>query len=107
MHMRTIAVLAAFLLLSACNTPMKTDDIQNVQATCTNVDDEIATLQKEKEENNRRIKAGITAILPVSAVIHIVRGNYSNNVKLATGEWAEVLDAKLAELYNLKAKCPQ
>jgi hypothetical protein len=102
-------VTTLFLLafLCACTTDaMKTEDIGNVQASCANVDQQIAMLEKEKEENNKRLSAGVQSVLPVSAVYHLVSGNYGQNVSIATGEWAAEIDAKITELKDLKATCP-
>lgn len=107
MHARAISIFAALLLVAGCSTAMKTEDIRNVQADCSNVSSQIATLEEEKTENNKRIRAGIKSIMPVTAVVGIVRGRYMNNVEIATGEWEAAIDAKLQELYTLRTSCQE
>jgi len=48
-----------------------------------------------KEKNNRRVLNGVRSVLPVSAVVNIIRGRYKENAAIATGVWAEVLDKKI------------
>lgn len=103
---RPFAALAALALLSACSSDaMKIEDITKVQGDCTNVDQKIAMLEKEKATNNKRTQAGVQSVLPVTAVYHLVTGNYKRNVSIATGEWASEVDLKLAELRRVKADC--
>lgn len=84
---------------------MKTEDIAKVQADCSNVDQQIAMLEQEKMDNNKRGQAGVQSILPVTALYNMVSGTYGQNVSIATGEWAEKIDAKLVELRQLKKRC--
>ena len=60
---------------------------------------------KEKAENDQRLLAGIQSVAPALAVLNIVAGTYGRNVAIATGEWAEAIDVKLAELRRAKKKC--
>lgn len=101
-----LAALCALAFLAACaSNAMRAEDVSSIHADCSNVDEKIAILQQEKEENNKRTRAGVQAIVPVSAVYNMVRGDYRHNLSIATGEWAEMVDAKLLELNSLKARC--
>ena len=104
--MRThIYCLATLLVLSACSTAMKTEDVRGMQSDCNNVDAHIAMLETEKKDNDRRLRAGVASIFPVSAVANLVKGSYGTNVQVATGEWGDAVDEKLRELYKLQARC--
>jgi hypothetical protein len=39
------------------------------------------------------------------AALNLVVGTYGRNVAIATGEWAEAIDVKLAEFRRAKKKC--
>ena len=45
------------------------------------------------------------ARVPALAVLNLLAGTYGRNVAIATGEWAEAIDVKLAELRRAKKKC--
>jgi len=49
--------------------------------------------------------AGIQSVAPALAALNIVAGTYGRNVAIATGEWADAIDTKLAELRRAKKKC--
>ena len=107
MHKHTAVIVVALFVLANCTLPMKKNDVENVQADCSNVDSQVAMLEKEKKDNNKRFRAGVTAVVPVGAVMHIVRGNYKTNAQIATGAWGKAVDAKLKELYAIKEYCDQ
>ena len=79
--------------------------INAVKPNCARIDKQIATLEKEKAENNQRLLAGIQSVAPALAAINLVAGTYGRNVAIATGEWAAAIDRKLAELRRAKKKC--
>jgi hypothetical protein len=105
--MRTGGLLlsCAVVALAGCATPMAMRDINAVKPNCARIDKQIATLEKEKAENNQRLLAGIQSVAPALAAINIVAGTYGRNVAIATGEWAAAIDRKLAELRRTKKKC--
>lgn len=107
--LRTTAYcLAATLLLGACvSTAMKTDDVRHLRSDCSNVNSQIAMLETERKDNDKRLKAGVTSILPISAAANLINGSYGTNAEVATGEWSDAVHAKLKELYTLKAQCRQ
>jgi uncharacterized lipoprotein YmbA len=98
-------IVVVLLALAGCATPMAMRDINAVKANCARIDKQIATLEKEKAENNQRLLAGIRSVAPALAASNIVAGTYGRNVAIATGEWAAAIDRKLAELRRAKKKC--
>jgi hypothetical protein len=96
---------AACLLLTACAKPMSMRDIQGVEASCANVDRQIAVLERERAQNDKRLIAGVQSVAPALAVLSLVRGVYGRNVAIATGAWGKAIDAKLAELRRKRTTC--
>jgi hypothetical protein len=99
------SVVLAGLMLAGCAAPMTMRDINAVRPNCARIDQQIATLAKEKAENDQRLLAGIQSVAPALAAINIVAGTYGRNVAIATGEWAAAIDRKLVELRRAKKKC--
>ncbi len=96
----------AGLALSACTmNAMTPEEISSVQADCSNVDQQIAMLQKEKAENDNRTAAGVGDFLPVTAMARFMTGRYDSNANISTGVWARLITKKLAELNTVKANC--
>lgn len=98
-------LIALGLMLTACATPMAMRDIQAIKPNCARIDRQIAALEREKAENDQRLIAGIQSVYPALAVLSLMRGTYRQNVAIATGEWAAVIDRKLAELRRAKKSC--
>lgn len=63
---------------------------------------DIQKLEKEKKENDHRMLDGVRSVMPVSAVINIVRGQYKTNAQIATGVWGKAVDKKLVELKQIQ-----
>ncbi len=102
-HSALMAIFAAVLVLAACT--MNSDGIGKVTVNCQNVDETIRMLEQEKAQNDKRMAAGVSNFLPVTAVARFLMGRYETNSKISTGEWAHMIDKKTAEMHALKRKC--
>lgn len=103
--MRTLALLAMLLVVSACATDATTPgDIGSSQEHCSEVYDKTQMLQEEKTENDRRRAAGMESFLPEATMARFLINGYETNTQVSTGEWANLIDAKLQEL-NLQRSC--
>ncbi len=100
-----IAIAVTCFLLTACAKPMSMREINSVDASCANVDRQIAVLEREKAQNDKRLIAGVQSVVPALAALSLVRGVYGRNVAIATGAWGDAIDAKLAELRRKRAAC--
>lgn len=56
---------------------------------------EIRSLQHEKTHVQQQIAAGISAIVPIGAVVGVVCGTDGKNDKFATGGYNKMIDAKI------------
>jgi len=102
---RRLLPLALGLMVTACATPMAMRDIRAIEPNCARIDRQIAMLEHEKAENDQRLIAGVQSVHPALAAISLIRGTYSQNVSIATGEWAASIDGKLTELRRAKRSC--
>lgn len=93
------------IALAGCAAPMAMDDIAAVRPDCGRVDRQIAALEQEKAQNDKRVLAGVASVAPALAVLNVVQGTYGTNAAIATGQWARAIDAKLAELRRARAAC--
>lgn len=98
-------VIVSCLWLAACATPMAMRDIEAVRPDCASIDRQIAALEQEKAQNDKRLIAGVQTVAPALAVLNLMQGTYRTNASIATGQWARAIDAKLAELRRAKARC--
>jgi hypothetical protein len=69
---------------------------------CATAEADLRVLQSEKTHTSQQIADGVTAIVPIGLVIGVVTGTEGGKVKVATGEYNKMLDAKIAEI---KQKC--
>jgi hypothetical protein len=81
--LRAVALLlSTSMMLAGCATPMTMRDINAVNPNCAKIDRQIATLGKEKAQNDQRLLADVQSVAPALAAINIVAGTYGRNVAI-------------------------
>ena len=55
MSARNVLLLGVSFVLGSCAAPMTMRDINAVKPNCARIDKQIATLEKEKAENDQRL----------------------------------------------------
>jgi len=70
---------------------------------CTNAEDDIRRLQSEKQSTLERAAKGVTAILPIGAVFHVLEGNEAKTLdEVSTDDYNRHLDERISQI---KATC--
>ena len=88
--------LSAWLL--GCQQPVLDSELQAMVADCDHISEQIASLRREEAGTNERIASGIKTIIPISAVVHLFRGELKREARIATGDYNKMLADKIAEL---------
>lgn len=65
---------------------------------CATANQDIATLKDEKAGVGRQILAGVSSVMPVSAVVGLLKGSYAENVQVSAGQYNADIDRKIAEI---------
>lgn len=102
----TLALLILALVAGCSSSRLTTKQVEALQADCSNVDQTIEMLNKQKDGTARRVKSGLQSVVPFSAAVNVVTGNYKENVEVATGKRDKQIDEKVKALETLKASCP-
>lgn len=68
---------------------------------CASAKEDIKTLEGEKVGVGRKILAGASSVFPVSAVVGLLKGNYSENVRVSAGQYNADIDHKIAEIKDV------
>ena len=91
--------------LSGCYTQEKkmTDQTAAMPINCATADGDIRTLEAEKKTTGQRIAAGVKTIVPIGLVAGLVTGQAGTKFKIATGDYNDMLNKKIAEI---KDQCP-
>lgn len=88
------------ILLAACAEPYSQRAKREIRKdiNCKTAQEDIHILEKEKASANKQLAAGVRSVLPVSAVVGIVRGTWSDRTKVATGDYNEAIENKIKEI---------
>jgi len=97
--MNLFMVLCLIVVVSGCASISKTAKGQLAKdVDCTTAQDDIQVLEAEKASVGKQIVSGVRSVLPVAAVIGILRRDYKNRVQVATGKYNRDLEAKIKEI---------
>ncbi len=89
------------------NSPMPTIDpaIQkqlDSPINCETAQVDIATLEREKASVAKQVVSGARAIIPFSAAVGVVTGDEQDRLEVASGNYNDRIDAKIAAI---KGRC--
>lgn len=101
------AALGAFvMLLAGCASDKKYEQYEaqakTMPISCAHAEGDLRMLQSEKISTSKAAEAGVSAVVPVGAIVGFATGTEGIKAQMASGEYNKVLDKKIAEI---KAKC--
>jgi hypothetical protein len=67
---------------------------------CASAQQDMATLERERASVAKQIGSGVGSVVPLSAVVKILSGTYSDGVKVATGSYNADLEKKQQQISN-------
>ena len=89
--------------LGACSSKQaKVEESLDNPVNCTTAEGDIRALQSEKRNAAQQAAAGVQAIVPVSAVVHLVQGTEDTQFRVMIGDYDKAIDKRIAEI---KAEC--
>ncbi len=107
-----VGVLLISLLASGCADrknlspfPTISDNAKadlSAPVDCQTAQKNISVLESEKASVGRQVLSGVRSIMPISAVAGILMGDYSDRVEVASGEYNNDIEAKIA---IIKSSC--
>jgi hypothetical protein len=94
---------ASLLLALASGCAMQQQQVEQglndpSRVNCATADGDIRVLQSEKANVAQRIVEGATAIYPAGAVMGILTGTEGTKIQVATGEYDQAIDRRIAEI---------
>ena len=102
---KSSALALAAMILAGCRTiPLEVKDSLEKEPDCRTAEHDIAVLESERASVLKQAMAGAGAVMPSSAVIGLLSGDYPDRVKVASGQYNKDIEAKIAQI---KAACPR
>ena len=97
------AIAASALLIAGCASEYKKDEqnmkqAQSMPISCPHAEGDIRMLQSELATTKQKAEAGVTAVVPISAIVGTVEGTEGTKAKIATGDYNKILEQKIAEI---------
>ena len=97
--MAMISMVALVIVVTGCSDKYKKGETQMKQPiNCATAEGDIRMLMHEKAHVTDEIESGVTAIVPVGAVVGIVTKTEGTKLKVATGDYNKMIDKRIAEI---------
>jgi hypothetical protein len=99
----TARLLLLTLAAQGCAHEFKEDEAnaKSMPVNCATADGDLRMLRNEKAHVVEQIAMGATAIYPASAVVGVLTGVEGTKLQVASGEYNQTLDAKIAEIQRV------
>jgi hypothetical protein len=78
-------------------------NLSTMHYTCATADGELRVLEAEKKTTAQRVAAGVRSVVPISLVVGLVTQTAGVKYRIATGQYNDLIDKKIAEI---KTTCP-
>jgi len=101
MAMAVLAICSLMLFPSCATKYKKAEEDVKKPVNCSTAEADIRVLESEKAHTADQIKMGVSAVVPIGLVAGVVTGTEGTKISVATGEYNEMLDAKIAEIKSL------
>ncbi len=101
MKFKQVLFLMLFpILLAACAEPYSRGAKREIRKdiNCETAQEDIKILEKEKASAGKQLAAGVRSVLPVSAVVGILKGTWRDRTKVATGDYNKAIENKIKEI---------
>jgi len=89
-----IAMLLATGLLACKTISPEAKAAITGEVDCSTAEQDLAVLEAERASVGKRIVSGVRSVMPVSAVVGILSGDYINRVSVATGVYNRDIEQK-------------
>ena len=98
MKKRLITVVALLSLTGCAIQEKRVEQSLTQPINCATSEGDIRVLESEKAHVGRQIVAGVTSIVPAGIVVGLVTGTTATKFRVATGEYNQRIDERIAEI---------
>ena len=98
---RILAGLFLAALITGCSTAKKEANVEESlddQVNCLTAEGDIRALQSEKQHAAEQAAAGVQAIVPVSALVHMVQGTEDTQLRVMIGDYDKAIDTRIKQI---------
>ncbi|MGI9509132.1 MAG: hypothetical protein ACR2QJ_07275 [Geminicoccaceae bacterium] len=98
--MRNSLVIAGVALVMVACSPVSKDAERELaqSVNCETAEGDIRILENEKAHVAKQVASGVIAIAPIGLVTGVVTGTQDEKLEVATGEYDQQIDDKIAEI---------
>jgi len=101
MAMAVLAICSLMLFPSCAAKYKKAEEEAKKPVNCSTAEADIRVLESEKAHTADKVKMGVSSVVPISLVVGVVKGEAGTKYRVTTGEYNEMLDAKIALIKSL------
>lgn len=100
-----VSVIGLAILTGGCAMQDKETEnrVKEMPVNCETAPGDLRMLDEEKKSTAQRVSAGVRSVVPIGLVAGLVTGTAGTKYRIATGQYNQMLDDKIAEI---KQACP-
>lgn len=105
---KIIILMTALALLLGCSSRKNVSPLPTIEpktkaelkkpVNCNTARRDLKVLENERASVGKQALSGVRMIMPISAVAGILMGDYNDRVEVATGQYNEDIDKKMAQI---------
>ena len=98
--MKKIVLTIIVMLFATGCSPISKESKENLAqpVNCATAPADLRALEAEKTHVAEQIAAGVTGIVPISLVVNLAKGTEKDHFTVATGDYNDMLDKKIADI---------
>jgi uncharacterized protein YceK len=102
--MKKLMLILMILSLGGCASAVGRHEQLQAHLTspvdCINAESDIVSLQKEKASSGEKFLNGLASLLPSSALLNIVTGEFSSRVSIASGKFNKSVETRIQDIHD-------
>jgi hypothetical protein len=101
----SVSVIGLAILAGGCQMQDKKTEnrVKEMPVNCETAPGDLRMLDEEKKSTAQRVSAGVRSVVPIGLVAGLVTGTAGTKYRIASGQYNQMLDDKIAEI---KQACP-
>ena len=94
----TLTLLFLSTVMACAPVSYEAKEAMEQPIDCFTAEQDMKTLENERASVGKQVMVGVSNIIPVGAVVRLLRGQWTEGTKVAVGEYNQRIEQKMEEI---------